>query len=208
MFMNRLEDRTGRRLMSSPMQFVDGASALVTSLLRITAKYHPHRPWISLPAYRYLRVAARSDWKVFEYGGGMSTLWYHRHCAEVHTVEENEAWARFLMRRSSAGRVNHRVGAAYVEAVLDFKRGYFDLIVVDGMHRLDCFRAAIKASGPNTVILIDDTDTGATDADMAAINLILRTYAPSRVLRFPGFGDCYFFPKETTIVIPDSGSGD
>ena len=188
------------------MQFVDAASALVTSVLRITTSYHPRRPWISLPAYRYLRAALRSDWKVFEYGSGMSTLWYDRRCAEVHAVEENESWTRFLAGKMNRSRVYHRVGAAYTEAVLDFQPGYFDLIVIDGMHRLDCFRATLRAAGPNTTIVIDDTDTGATDADMREINRNLEAYAGSRVLRFPGFADGYFFAKETTIVIPDGGS--
>ena len=183
------------------MQFVDAASALVTSVLRITTSYHPRRPWISLPAYRYLRAALRSDWKVFEYGSGMSTLWYDRRCAEVHAVEESESWTRFLAGQMNRAHVYHCVGAAYMEAVLDFRPGYFDLIAVDGKHRLDCFRASLRAAGPNTTIVIDDTDTGTTDAEMREINRMVQGFPKSRVLRFPGFADSYFFAKETTIVL-------
>src|SRR5258707_14658226 len=134
---NRFHDRAGQRVMTGPIQFADAVSSLTTAILRITTRLHPRRPWITLPAYRQLRRMVRSDWKIFEYGSGMSTLWYDRRCAEVHAVEENESWYRFVAGKLDKARVYHREGHAYTEAVLEVRPGHFDLIVVDGKQRLN-----------------------------------------------------------------------
>ena len=58
------------------------------------------------------------------------------------------------------------------------------------------------ASGAEQDIIIDDTDTRATDADMREF---CRRISPSLVGRFPGFADAYFFAREATIVWPAAG---
>jgi hypothetical protein len=49
-------------------------------------------PWLNLPAIRYLRDNITPAFKIYEYGGGGSTLFFCARAAEVVTVEDHQAW--------------------------------------------------------------------------------------------------------------------
>jgi len=49
-------------------------------------------PWISLPALDYLKTQITPSFKVYEFGGGGSTLFFCAHAAEVGTVEDHKEW--------------------------------------------------------------------------------------------------------------------
>lgn len=49
-------------------------------------------PWISFPAIDYLKRTLKRTDRVFEYGGGGSTLFWSERVAEVVTVEHDEQW--------------------------------------------------------------------------------------------------------------------
>ena len=53
-------------------------------------------PWITLPAVDLLKKELRSTDKVFEYGGGGSTLFWVDRVAEVVTVEHDREWYQRL----------------------------------------------------------------------------------------------------------------
>ncbi len=53
-------------------------------------------PWINFFARDYLKQILRPDFKVFEFGGGGSTLYFCKHVAEVITVEDNPEWFKIL----------------------------------------------------------------------------------------------------------------
>jgi hypothetical protein len=53
-------------------------------------------PWINFSAIDYLKKNLRPEFKVFEYGGGGSTLFFLDHVKEVTTVEHNKDWFAIL----------------------------------------------------------------------------------------------------------------
>ncbi len=53
-------------------------------------------PWLSFPAIDLLNGTLKRSDKVFEYGGGGSTLFWIDRVAEVVTVEHDQAWFRIL----------------------------------------------------------------------------------------------------------------
>jgi len=53
-------------------------------------------PWITLPAIDMLKQELHARDKVFEYGGGGSTLFWADRVAEVVTVEHDKAWFQRL----------------------------------------------------------------------------------------------------------------
>lgn len=55
-------------------------------------------PWLTFPAIDFLDEHIRPGDKVFEYGGGGSTLFFCKKGAEVVTVEDNEEWFSILTR--------------------------------------------------------------------------------------------------------------
>lgn len=52
--------------------------------------------WINFEALKYLRSYLQQTHRVFEYGGGGSTLFFAQYCQWVATVENDEAWFEIL----------------------------------------------------------------------------------------------------------------
>lgn len=52
--------------------------------------------WITFPALNYLQEHIQAESRVFEFGGGGSTLFFCKRVAEVVTVEDNAEWFKIL----------------------------------------------------------------------------------------------------------------
>src|ERR1051325_7819626 len=89
---SRLHTEKGDFAIKSSRDIADASIALLTTALRVGLGYRIPRPWIAANALRALRKRVSTSWRVFEWGSGMSTLRYERHCAEVHAVEDNSNW--------------------------------------------------------------------------------------------------------------------
>ncbi len=68
--------------------------------------------WINFEALSYLRSWLKNEHKVFEYGGGGSTLFFARYCRWVATVENDEEWFKVL-------------SAKIKEKGIDYWQGFF-----------------------------------------------------------------------------------
>nr|WP_246377973.1 class I SAM-dependent methyltransferase [Nocardioides ginsengisegetis] len=121
-------------------------------------------PWLPFALIDRLDEVIGAGSRVFEYGGGGSTLWFLDRGAEVVTVEHDHGWTDALtvavsseqwtlIERSSADAY-----AAYVGAINDYPDGYFDLVVVDGRERARCVTAARSKVRPGGLLLVDDVD--------------------------------------------------
>lgn len=60
-------------------------------------------PWLTFPAIDFLERAARPTHRVFEYGGGGSTLFWADRVAEVVTVEHSAEWFAALQLAMAKG---------------------------------------------------------------------------------------------------------
>ncbi|HWY33942.1 MAG TPA: hypothetical protein VNX68_04805 [Nitrosopumilaceae archaeon] len=56
-------------------------------------------PWISFPVIDFLERILKPDSKVFEYGGGGSTLFFTERSGEVITIEHNKEWFGILTNK-------------------------------------------------------------------------------------------------------------
>ena len=110
-------------------------------------------PWLPFRLIDELAAVIGPGSRVFEYGGGGSTLWFLDRGAEVVTVEHHEGWADqleqaisspawTLLRRSTDDHY-----AAYVAAIDEQPDDSLDLVVVDGRERAACARATEGAAG-------------------------------------------------------------
>ncbi len=131
-------------------------------------------PWLAWPCIRFLAERLGSGSRVFEWGGGGSTLFFLDRGCHVTTVESSRDWSdkirqqilprtgacsRFDLRTIEAGRDSPESIEAYVEAVL---RGRpWDLILIDGLEedylsRLRCVELAPTALRHGGTIVLDD----------------------------------------------------
>ena len=199
----RFHDEKGALALRRPADLSDCAFALATAILRKTVGVRLRRPWIALPAWRYVKPRLSRSTAVFEWGCGMSTIWYGRHCGEVHAVEDDPEWHRVVSLRAGSASVYCAPDEdAYVDKIREFPRAHFDLIVIDGSHRYGCFQAAPAYLKPGGLLLIDNSDKDrTTQGDLWLIDRDLdRSESAYEVLRFTGWAPGNFFPQETTVV--------
>lgn len=121
-------------------------------------------PWLPFRLIDELEDVVGPSARVFEYGGGGSTLWFLDRGAEVVTVEHHAGWADALeeqvpperwtlLRRSDADAY-----ADYVAAVSAYPDESFDVVLVDGRERVRCAVAAAPKVRPGGLLVLDDSD--------------------------------------------------
>jgi predicted O-methyltransferase YrrM len=124
------------------------------------------------------RVGAQS--RVFEYGGGGSTVWFARRAGSVITIEHDEHWSEMIEHRLASLQVRnvsvrlippdvsthsekfrsiYDEGSFenYVKAIDDFPDASFDVVMVDGRARIACLERSIGKVRPGGVLVLDDS---------------------------------------------------
>jgi hypothetical protein len=131
------------------------------------------RPWWPYDATAWIAAHLPPDARVFEYGGGGSTLWLQDHGATVTVIEHQPEWARKLAAALAPGtRILQPAILASGTVTSGREAGYFDeyvatisaepdasldLVIVDGRARVDCVRSAIPKVKQGGLLLLDDT---------------------------------------------------
>ncbi len=205
---SRFHTEKGQFAIRGAWDAADAAYAFLTAVLRVSFGHLALRPWIASPAFRVLRARLGPSARVFEWGAGMSTLWYDRHCAEVHAVEDNAAWHRTVQSRTRRASVYLLEGAAYVAKIDQFPERYFDLVSVDGSNRYSCCQAALGHLKAGGLLLVDNTDKDrVTRGDLYHTDELLLSTPGLAMLRYVGWAPGNFTPQETTIClkIPEGG---
>ena len=118
-------------------------------------------PWITYSAIAFLENRVSPTHRVFEFGAGMSTLWWAGRCHSVHSVEHDHAWVAQLQ---SLLPTNAKVKHQDLEYAGQYCRSAtaqatpFDIILVDGRDRVNCAIFSINALSDKGVIVWDDTN--------------------------------------------------
>jgi predicted O-methyltransferase YrrM len=171
--------------------------AVGTSFNRVVFQKYARAPWLTFSAIRYLQGLI-SGRRVFEFGSGMSTLWFAERCREVVSVESNPTWYEATSRKMQ-GLHNVRLIFAtsredYIAAI-ERAGGLFDLILVDGLYREQCIDLARTYLSPKGVLVVDNTDTIPGLSDQ-----IKQRYGNSDIRTFRGWVPGNLHPNETTII--------
>lgn len=115
-------------------------------------------PWYTYACKAFLEDRITPSMRVFEYGAGMSSLWYAARVAEVVSVEHDRDWAMELgpdLPANCTLLLEPDVDA-YVAAITG--RGDFDIVVVDGLERPRAAAAALDGLKHDGVIIWDNSD--------------------------------------------------
>lgn len=120
-------------------------------------------PWYTYPAIEFLTQLDFRDRSVFEYGSGMSTLYWARAARHVVSVEDDERWYQTIATQAPTNsRILLETDLANFPEALRRTGETFDVIVVDGpargRTRLKCCRVALEALRPGGLIILDNSD--------------------------------------------------
>lgn len=125
----------------------------------------PMAPWFVPDAVHFLESLLTRDLKVFEWGSGRSTVWLAMHGAHVTSVETDRHWfedvSREVDQRGLQSLVDLHLTDATGKDYADIIRscgGPFDLVIVDGIDRVDCLAAVSAFVKSDGVIVVDNAD--------------------------------------------------
>jgi hypothetical protein len=69
------------------------------SLKKGASSVRDEQPWLTFKAIDFLKSHLPATSKVFEYGGGGSTLFFSNRSSELHTVEHDQNWFKVLEQK-------------------------------------------------------------------------------------------------------------
>jgi len=134
-------------------------------------------PWMTFGAIEYLSDYLQQNMEVFEYGSGGSTLFFSNKVKKIVSIEHDRNWYDYeinvlsklknlelnLVLPEDTGRLknyrknyNNKFFDNYVNIIDNYEE--FDVIIVDGRQRNDCFKKAIKHIKKNGIIIFDNFD--------------------------------------------------
>jgi predicted O-methyltransferase YrrM len=115
--------------------------------MRLSGSRRPKLPWLGYRAIRHLDGLLNPDWKILEFGSGMSTMWFAKRCHRVVSVEDNELWylkVKKMLEEHGVTNVEYKFKNTNEYHILDeYTDGYFDFILIDGVQRDKCARSAL-----------------------------------------------------------------
>lgn len=110
-------------------------------------KKHTDHPWLNRHCISLLSSLIKNSDVGFEWGAGLSTLWFAKRMTHLTSVEHDEFWYNFLLRRKKENGINNvelflMENDSYVFLIDRFPDGSLGFVLVDGGPRNIC---AIKA---------------------------------------------------------------
>lgn len=117
-------------------------------------------PWMNYSIVSFLEGRLNKDMSLFEFGSGNSTLFYANLVGDVVSIENDRKWYDYFVN-SIPGNVKLILCDPYdTEKYSNAIAGQgkkFDVVVVDGMDRVECIVNAFPHLSPTGVIILDDT---------------------------------------------------
>ncbi|MBS0178424.1 MAG: hypothetical protein JSR20_06645 [Nitrospira sp.] len=132
-------------------------------------------PWMSWKAIDFLQDYLKPNLRVFEWGGGGSTLFFSKRGCHVTTVESNENWLNVITANnqkesSGSGSLEIRFIAAETQAPQKIKEyiesvregAPWDIVLLDGLERaylsrLDCLKEIPGTVRSGGLVIVDDS---------------------------------------------------
>ncbi|HBF22705.1 MAG TPA: hypothetical protein DDW23_02705 [Planctomycetes bacterium] len=118
-------------------------------------------PWMNYPIISFLRERIPADAIVFEFGAGASTEFFAKYGERVVSIEHDALWFKEVKESLPENVVLEHVpldaGDTYPSFITEHPES-FDLVIVDGRRRVDCFSRAIESLSVRGCIVLDDSN--------------------------------------------------
>jgi hypothetical protein len=116
-------------------------------------------PWYTYPAIDYLASLDIKNKKVLEFGSGQSSYWWAERTQQVCSLEDSDFFFQKLNRNKPSNlklfmcdtHLKH-IGNAELSA------GYFDIIVIDGFDRYQCFLNSLELISEDGIFIFDNSE--------------------------------------------------
>lgn len=126
----------------------------------INENYKPI-PWVTYPFLDFIQERLDEKFEIFEFGSGNSTLFFAGRVKQVTSVEHNSEWYKKLKNKIPGNSnliLSISDGIEDYIAVLKQSNKKFDLILIDGIHRVECCLSHSNYLTDKGVIVLDDSE--------------------------------------------------
>jgi hypothetical protein len=156
----RFHNHNGRLLDAGGFLYLP--QSILTTLAVKIAKRQPELPLLGFRAIQHLDRLIEPDWKLLEFGSGMSTVWFAQRCRELVSIEINPHWyeqVQAKLAQRGLTNVDYRLCRPSDASLLaDYPQGHFDLVLVDGIRRDRAMTTAIEKVKPGGYVFLDNSD--------------------------------------------------
>ncbi len=172
--------------------------------------YWTKSPWLSYRGVREIDRLIRPEWRVLEFGSGMSSLFFAARCADLVSIESDSDWyARMRPRLESVEgcRVDYRLRSEADYAALDdVPDDTFDFALVDGLQYDRTAATAVRKVRPGGYIYMDNSDIPYDEFSVGRQTLI-DAAEPGSVRFFVDFSPFWLSVNEGMLVRVREKSG-
>ena len=151
--------------------------------------------WFTYPFLEHIAGCDMSKLRIFEWGGGNSTIMWAYRCKEVITVESDDIWIDFL-KKNTANFKNIKFFLAkdydsYTKCIVNYINN-IDIILIDGRWRYECAAMVLQDISKDVLIILDNSEW------CPETNELFQSHGYARI-DFPGFGPSNQFTWCTSI---------
>ncbi|MFB0534673.1 MAG: FkbM family methyltransferase [Anaerolineae bacterium] len=152
-------------------------------------------PWYTYSFIHFIEPRLKPEFRVFEYGCGNSTIWYARRVKGIVAVEHDIQWAAKVtaILPANARAILKDPNEGYVQEI--DQHGLFDIVVIDGVKRVECAPAALGHLKVDGVVVWDNSDL-----EKYSEGLKLFTDHGFREIAFNGMGPINTYSWRTSIL--------
>jgi predicted O-methyltransferase YrrM len=136
--------------------------SLMSSFKLKSTGRRPYLPWIPYQVIDKLEKIICSDWKILEFGSGMSTIWLAQRCKFIHSIEDSNDWFVEVKRILDNNKItNVQLDLFDAEKYSDLSQipnNNFDLVIVDGPNipvRSKCLETGLSKLKPSGYLYLD-----------------------------------------------------
>ena len=164
--------------------------------LPVDKSNHPI-PWLSYPCVDFLKDRLNKKLSVFEFGSGSSTIFYSSRVNKIISVEHNKSWyekiKKDLPENTQLLFYEFHPDGEYCKSIKS-QNEMFDIIIVDGMDRVNAIINSFEALTENGVLILDDSER--IEYKTGVEKIIKRGY---KRIDFWGISAAELYKKCTTI---------
>lgn len=158
---------------------------------------------MTYPLVDFLNQIDFSNSDVFEFGSGGSTLWWAKRAKSVTSVEYDKSWMDRLQSElpQNARIIHHPINADYARVVQQESKK-FNVIVIDGAHRLSCSGIASEFLNEGGIVILDNTEWHPNSAkqlrDKGLVQIDFAGFCPLN--SFPSVSSIFLHPNAASIL--------
>jgi hypothetical protein len=157
-------------------------------------------PWYTYPSIEYLDNIDFTEKSVLEYGSGNSTIYWGNKAKHVISIENDKDWYLKVKVNLKANQtLLYKEDSCEYEKAIELTGNKFDVIVIDGIRRVECTRVIKQYLNINSpegfIVIFDNSDwyKGAAKYLRNDLDLI--------EVDFHGFGPINAYTWTTSIFV-------